>query len=306
MNTPLFGLNIDPASAKLQTALQLASMADQSAVDLITIQDHPYNPDFLDTWTLLTALAARTQRVQLMTNVLNSPLRPPAVFAKMAATLDVISAGRLQLGIGAGGYTEGMQAWGGVVGASAGDRFAAFTEYIDILQGMLFGAGRPFSYSGRFYQLQDVVNGPKPVHRIPIWIGAGRARMLRFAGARGDGWLIGTTYILPEGLDEVNQYLDEGARQAGRNPEAVRRGYNLFGVIQTGPADRFRFNRPGLIVGSAEQWVETMAHYHQRYRHDTFIFWPVAGNPQEQAEVFLNQVLPQARQQIQTEMAEAS
>jgi alkanesulfonate monooxygenase SsuD/methylene tetrahydromethanopterin reductase-like flavin-dependent oxidoreductase (luciferase family) len=298
-NSPLFGINIDPSTTNLEAALKRARMADASSVDLVTIQDHPYNPDFLDTWTLLTSLTARTERVRFSTNVMNTPLRPPAMMAKMAATLDVISGGRLELGLGAGGYVEGMQAWGGVVGKTPGERYQAFKEYIDVLQGLLGNAGREFSYQGQFYRVNRIVNGPAPAHRIPLWIGAGQPRMLRLAGSRGDGWLIGTIYILPEQLDEVNRLLDEGAIQAGRKPEDVRRGYNLFGVIQLHPTERFRFNRPGIIQGTVQEWIDTLLHFHHRYRHDTFIFWPVAGDEEAQIKVFLDEVMPEVRRQIQ-------
>jgi len=216
-NLPIFGVAIDPAVSGLAEAFRLAQQADESEVDLVTIQDHPYNPEFLDTWTLLSALAARTQKVHLAPNMLNSPLRPPAMMAKMAATLDVISGGRLELGMGAGGYVEGMRAWGGTVGENPGARYQAFSEYLDIVQGMLTGAGQQFSYQGQFYQVGELVSGPAPAHHIPFWIGAGKPRMLRLAGSKGDGWLIGTTYILPDQLDEVNHWLDEGARRLDAN-----------------------------------------------------------------------------------------
>ena len=299
MNTPIFGINIDPSTTGLDTALRLARLADASSVELVTIQDHPYNPDFLDTWTLLTSLAARTERVHFSTNVLNTPLRPPAMMAKMAATLDVISGGRLELGVGAGGYVEGMQAWGGVVGETPGDRYQAFSEYIDILRGMLANGGREYAYQGKFYQVGPIVSGPAPAHRISLWVGAGRPRMLRLAGSKGDGWMIGTIYILPDQLDEVNRLLDEGALSAGRKPEEVRRGYNLFGVIQNRVTERFRFNRPGIIQGTVQEWIDTLLHFRRRYRHDTFIFWPVAGDEVTQTEVFLNEIMPEMRRQVQ-------
>lgn len=295
---PLFGINIDPSITNLDQALISARLADQSNVELVTIQDHPYNPDFLDTWTLLTSLASRTERVRLMTNVMNTPLRPPAMMAKMASTLDVISGGRLELGLGAGGYEEGMQAWGGVVGSTPGERFQAFSEYLAILQGLLANAGREFSYSGKFYRVDHVVNGPAPSHRIPLWIGAGKPRMLRLAGSQGDGWVIGTIYILPDQLDEVNRLLDEGAVSAGRKPEEIRRGYNLFGVIQTNSAERYSFRKPSILQGSVADWIETLLNYHKRYRHDTFIFWPVAGNEEKQIRIFLEEVVPEVRRKI--------
>lgn len=299
-NSPLFGINIDPSAAGLDRALLLARLADASSVDLVTIQDHPYNPAFLDTWTLLTSLAARTERVRLMTNVLNTPLHPPAMMAKMAATLDVVSGGRLELGLGAGGYEEGMLAWGGVVGDTPGARYQAFSEYLAILQGMLRNAGREFSFKGKFHQVSHAINGPIPAHPIPLWIGAGKPRMLRLTGSQGDGWVIGTIYILPDELDSVNRFLDEGAASAGRKPEEIRRGYNLFGVIRNNPSQQFSFKRPGILQGSVSEWIETLLHYRQRYRHDTFIFWPVAGNEEEQVRLFLDEIMPEVRRKIQS------
>jgi len=87
-NRPLFGLNIDPSANNLQLAYNLAQIADSTRLDFLGIQDHPYNGRFLDTWTLLTALGSHTQHVRLLPNVLNLPLRPPALLAKAAATLD--------------------------------------------------------------------------------------------------------------------------------------------------------------------------------------------------------------------------
>src|SRR2546421_7780921 len=78
-NKPLFGLNVDPAVKNLQLAYKLAQLADSTGMDVLCIQDHPYNAAFLDTWTLLTFLGARTQRVRLLPNVANLPLRPPAI-----------------------------------------------------------------------------------------------------------------------------------------------------------------------------------------------------------------------------------
>jgi alkanesulfonate monooxygenase SsuD/methylene tetrahydromethanopterin reductase-like flavin-dependent oxidoreductase (luciferase family) len=296
---PLFGINIDPSTASLESALRLAQIADKSTIDLVTMQDHPYNPDFLETWTLMTALASRTERVRFLTNMLNTPLRPPAVLAKMAATLDVISNGRLELGIGAGGNVQGMKAWDGVVGNEPGERYQAFTEYIEILQGLFANSGRDFSFQGTYYQVDHIVNGLPLERRIPLWIGAGKPRMLRLAGSKSDGWLIGTIYILPEGLDEVNRLLDEGAYQAGRRPDDIHRGYNLFGAIQSSTSEQFHFNRPGLIYGSAQKWVDTMVYFHHRYRHNTFVFWPVAGDAETQVKIFLEEVMPEVKQTIQ-------
>src|SRR5260370_42604866 len=111
---PFFGLNIDPSANNLQLAYNLAQIADSARLDFLGIQDHPYNSRFLDTWTLLTALGSRTQHVRLLPNVLNLPLRPPALLAKAAATLDILTNGRLEMGLGAGGFWKDIVSYVGV------------------------------------------------------------------------------------------------------------------------------------------------------------------------------------------------
>lgn len=107
-NPPLSGISITPTARNAQHAFTLAKVADTSGLDFITIQDHPYNPTFLDTWTLFAALGASTQHARLLPNVLNLPLRPPAMLAKQAATLDILTNGRVEIGLGAGAFREGV------------------------------------------------------------------------------------------------------------------------------------------------------------------------------------------------------
>src|SRR2546423_14657093 len=132
-NPPLFGLNIDPSAKNLELAYNLAQLADSTKLDFISIQDPPYNANFFDTWTLLTFLGARTQNVRLLTNVVNLPLRPPAVLAKAAATLDILTNGRVELGLGAGGYWEGIVSYGGTQRAP-GEAVSALEKAIGILR----------------------------------------------------------------------------------------------------------------------------------------------------------------------------
>src|SRR6187551_3991010 len=104
-----FGAFITPAAADPQVPVLLSQAAEASGLDLVTIQDHPYQPAFLDTWTLLSNLAARTQRVRLVPNVANLPLRHPAVLAQSAASLDILSDGRVELGLGAGSFWDAIE-----------------------------------------------------------------------------------------------------------------------------------------------------------------------------------------------------
>src|SRR6478735_4754844 len=108
-----FGVFITPSAGDADRVVALAELADRSGLDLVTFQDHPYQPRFLDTWTLLSFVAARTERVTLAGNVLNVPLRPPAVVARAAASLDLLTDGRIELGLGSGAYWDAIEAMGG-------------------------------------------------------------------------------------------------------------------------------------------------------------------------------------------------
>jgi alkanesulfonate monooxygenase SsuD/methylene tetrahydromethanopterin reductase-like flavin-dependent oxidoreductase (luciferase family) len=298
--TPQFGISIDPSAADPQEPFRRAQIADEHGLDLITLMDHPYNNRLFDTWTLLTALAVRTQRVHVAGNVLSLPLRPPAMLAKMAATLDVLTGGRLEIGLGAGAYWDGIAAFGGPRRA-AGEAYQAFEDALHILRGMWENAGRSFTYKGEVYQVRGAKPGPAPAHHIPIWVGATGPRMLRLTGRMADGLLISHNYVTPDKLAEVNERIDEGAEQAGRDPSAIRRGYNLMGVLDLGREDT---KATGLddnyVKGSVEEWVDKLVNWYHNDRQDTFIFWPVAGNQRLQIEAFAQDVVPAVREQLAT------
>src|SRR5690606_24259536 len=104
---------ITPLNDPPEQAVDLAVLSEQLGYDLVTFQDHPYQPAFLDTWTLLSWTAARTERIRLSANVHNLPLRPPAVLARAAASLDLLSGGRFELAIGSGAFWDAIEAMGG-------------------------------------------------------------------------------------------------------------------------------------------------------------------------------------------------
>jgi alkanesulfonate monooxygenase SsuD/methylene tetrahydromethanopterin reductase-like flavin-dependent oxidoreductase (luciferase family) len=294
---PLFGANIDPAATDLGEPFRRAQLAEEHGLDAIMIQDHPYNRSHLETWTLLTALASATRRVRVGTNVLCTPLRPPAMIAKMAATLDLLSGGRVELGLGAGGFQEAIAAYGGVAREPA-DSLAAFEDALQIVRGMLGNPGRSFSYDGRFYQLRGARPGPGPAHPIRIWTGAIRPRALRLTGRLADGVLASSTYVSAEQLLANNALIDEGAAQAGREPSAVRRGFNLMGVIDDARTVPFDPAQPAQIAGPVDHWAELIARLYREYRQDAFFFWPVGGDELEQIAIFAREVVPAARAAI--------
>ena len=130
---PLLGISLAPAAAELPTVMRVALDADRRGLDLFGVQDHPYQRRFLDTWTLLTAVAARTERIRVFPDVANLPLRPPAMLAKAVASLDILSGGRVELGLGAGGFWDAIAAMGGPR-RRPGEAVEALEEAMDVLE----------------------------------------------------------------------------------------------------------------------------------------------------------------------------
>jgi alkanesulfonate monooxygenase SsuD/methylene tetrahydromethanopterin reductase-like flavin-dependent oxidoreductase (luciferase family) len=108
-----FGVSLDPSIGELATTMRLATLADAAGLDYVAIQDHAYNAEFLDTWTLISYLAAETERITFVPDVLDLQLRPPTITAKAAASLSVLSGGRIVLGVGGGASADGIAAMGG-------------------------------------------------------------------------------------------------------------------------------------------------------------------------------------------------
>ena len=300
-NRLIFAASIHPGRDRYPDTLRQAAKADALGLDMITVMDHPYNKDFFDTWTFLTALAGHTERVQLGTNVVNLPLRPPAMLAKQAATLDVLSGGRVALGVGAGAFWQGIAAYGGPR-RSSGEAYRAFRDALHILRGMWEHAGGSFSYEGDVYSVKGARPGPAPAHRIPIWTGALGPQMLQLTGRLADGVWVSVSYMPPEKLSYVNQNIDAGADEAGRDPSAIRRGYNLMGEITDDGAGEIGDS----VVGPAAFWVETLVRLHHDYRVDTFNFWPGNADVISQFERFANEVAPAVREAVDAPRAAPS
>ena len=222
-----FGSFITPVNSPAAQPVRLAVLSEELGFDLVTFQDHPYQASFLDTWTLLSWAGAQTERVQLSGNVLNLPLRQPAVLARSAASLDLLSGGRVSLGIGAGGFWDAIAAMGGrrLTPAHA---VAALDEAIDVIRGIWDAAERrPLHAGGDYYRVDGAKRGPAPAHDIPVWIGAYKPRMLALTGAKADGWLPSLPYLQPGDLQRGNILIDEAAAAAGRDPREITRLLNI-------------------------------------------------------------------------------
>ena len=180
-----FGISVVPTAADLLQTRTAVSRADALELDLVGIQDHPYQWRFLDTWALMADLLARTTRIRIFPDVANLPMRAPAMIAKEAASLDVLSGGRFELGIGSGAFWQAIEAMGGP-GRTPPEALTALEEALRIIR--LFWSGeRTISFAGRFYSVHGLHPGPAPAHGIGLWIGGYKPRMLRLIGRLADG-----------------------------------------------------------------------------------------------------------------------
>jgi alkanesulfonate monooxygenase SsuD/methylene tetrahydromethanopterin reductase-like flavin-dependent oxidoreductase (luciferase family) len=229
-----FGNFLIPDATRPLQPVEQAVRADALGIDLIGIQDHPYQWRFHDTWTLLTAIAMRTERVTVFPDVANLPLRPPAVLAKSAASLDLLSGGRVELGLGAGGFWEAIKAMGGPV-RTPGESVQALEEAIKVIR-LVWSGKRGLRYDGRFYQLAGLNAGPVPSHPIGIWLGAYKPRMLALIGRSADGWVPSLGPLKPDEMAEASARIDDAARAAGRDPVSIRRLLNVGANLS---ADQF-------------------------------------------------------------------
>ena len=294
---PSFGISIDPSAANPQEPFDRARIADENGIDLITIMDHPYNVRLFDTWTLLTAIGMATKNVHLAPNVSSLPLRPPAMLAKQAASLDILTNGRVEMGLGAGAFWDGIAAFGGPR-RKPGEAYQAFKDALHIMRGMWDNAGKTFTYEGDIYQVNGVRPGPVPAHRIPIWVGAGGPRMLRLLGRMADGLFISYNYDTPENLTEFNRRIDVGVEEAGRQPTDIRRGYNLMGTITLGKGDSPSPAKGDSLHGDTDYWVDRIQEWYNDYGQDTFIFWPTGDNTLEQVETYAKTIVPAVKEAL--------
>jgi alkanesulfonate monooxygenase SsuD/methylene tetrahydromethanopterin reductase-like flavin-dependent oxidoreductase (luciferase family) len=222
-----FGSFITPLNTPPHRAVDLAKASEDAGLDLVTFQDHPYQASFHDTWTLLAWVAAQTERIHLSGNVLNVALRPPAVLARAAASLDLLSGGRVALGLGAGYFWDAVQSMGGRK-LSVGEGITALEQAIDVLHGIWDTSTRtPLSAGGSYYAVHGVQRGPAPAHRIPLWLGAYKPRMQRLIGRKADGWLPGLPAMQAGDYARGNAIIDDAAVAADRDPGQITRLLNV-------------------------------------------------------------------------------
>ncbi|MBB5632184.1 alkanesulfonate monooxygenase SsuD/methylene tetrahydromethanopterin reductase-like flavin-dependent oxidoreductase (luciferase family) [Cryobacterium mesophilum] len=270
-----FGTFITPTSRDPHGVVELAQLSDRLGFDLVTFQDHPYQPALLDAWSLLAFVAAKTERVHLSANVTNLPLRQPVVLARSSVTIDQLSDGRFELGLGAGGFWDAIEAVGGRR-LRPGQAVTALEEAIRVIRA-IWAVDEPggASVDGEFYSVRGAKRGPASPHPIGISLGAYKPRMLNLVGRAADGWIPSFGYLTSvDQLTGMNRLIDEGAESAGRRPADIRRWLN---------------------IGAADATIDRLVELAVDHGTSGFI---LAGDDAATMERFAAEVIPAVRAQV--------
>lgn len=255
------------------------------------------NDPYLEGWTLLAVLLARSKRIRGGNLVLGNSYRHPAVLAKMAAALDIASAGRLDLGIGAGWYEVEYNAYGYPF-AKISERMQALDEALQVMKG-LFTQERT-SFTGEHYTITDSPFEPKPVQKPhpPIWVGgAGEKYLLKIAGRWADGWNVWQIPI--EDYRRKAAVLAGYAEEAGRDPATIRRSIGISlalapteaGVKAVLAAREGGREGDGVIAGTPEQVAERLRPYVEAGAQ-TILVEGVAPFDHDMMALFISEVVP--------------
>jgi alkanesulfonate monooxygenase SsuD/methylene tetrahydromethanopterin reductase-like flavin-dependent oxidoreductase (luciferase family) len=288
-NALRFGVSIDPSAAGFEANLELARVAEETGLDLLTAQDHPYHARHLDAFTHLAFLGARTESVRLITNVANLPLRGPQMIAKAAGAISIGTGARFELGIGAGAMWDAIEAYGGPR-REPGEAVDALEEAIEVVR-LLWDPAGGGGYDGEYYRLAGARPGPPPPGDIPVIVGAYGPRMLALTGRVADGWVPSLQFAGPDRIPEMQERIDVAAFEAGRDPGEVLRIYNVPGLI----ADRATGGEERRIQRDASGWVDVLSTFIGDLGFDTIVYWPPTDVLVEQTRRFAEEVVPEVR-----------
>jgi alkanesulfonate monooxygenase SsuD/methylene tetrahydromethanopterin reductase-like flavin-dependent oxidoreductase (luciferase family) len=246
-----FGVGVPTSAAPDDDPAGFAQEAERLGYDFVSAADHPCgsNPSY-ETTTMLTWIAARTSRIKVASRVLAVPFRRPAMVAKLAASLDLLSGGRFILGLGAGYSDEEITALGGPV-LSPAEKIDGLAEAIQVIRGAWTHSG--YTQHGRHHSVRDLEMEPKPTRTIPVWLGTFGPRALAVTGRLADGWIPSLGYMPVEEIPAMRRRIDAAAEAAGRRPDEIR------GILNAGiRIDPDAGPQPDVITGSAKQVVSQL------------------------------------------------
>ncbi len=280
---PRFGYFLVPNAA--DPLIETARRAEELGLDYIGIQDHPYQRRYVESWSLMAMIAASTETIGIFPDVANLPLRPPSVMAKTAATIDLLSGGRFDLGLGAGAFWDAIEAYGGPR-RSPGESLDALEEAITVIRKVWSGE-RNLRFDGEHYRLGGAHSGPVPSRPIGIWLGVYGPRALALAGRVADGWVPSFQGDL-DVIKTMSARLDDAIDAAGRDRRDVRRILNINGTVTTGSSN-------GPFAGPVDQWADQIVGLVDDLGFDTFVFW---GEGEDQLDRFATGVVPAVRERL--------
>ncbi len=262
----------------------------------------------MEPWTALTYLATQTEEVRLGVLVTCNSYRHPPILAKMAATVDVISGGRLEFGIGAGWFRDEYEAYG-IPFRTASERIAMLGEGLEIIKGAW--TRERFTFNGRYYRVRELVSEPKPVQKPhpPIWVGGKDRRVFRIAARYAD--YLNIALLSPGRVEERLRVFDEVCREAGRRPGDVERTWHGFVFLGDSETEvrkrikRFKENSnvielktmgmeefmDGVIAGTPEKCVEKINQYIEKGISYFVLNFPYSPDMKAQ-RIFAEKVIP--------------
>jgi probable F420-dependent oxidoreductase len=326
LSLPHYGFSLPSGETSFAAAARWATRAEELGFDSVWVSDHffysfaRYGADptpipSLEPLTTLAGIAAVTDRVRIGTLVLCAPFRHPALLARTAASIDLLSGGRLDLGLGAGWMQEEFDAFGYRFG-EIGERFDALEESLEVL-GRLFG-GDPVTYDGPTVTLREAVLAPAPERPPPVWVGGkGGPRLLRLAARLAEGW--NTVWrVSPEGYAAKLPAVRTACDAAGRDPATFGLSLGLYSLIGQDEAaaqaafERGRAAAPGDVMagddyaswradtlsGTPEQILERVAAFESLGVRELIVSpWvlPFAIHEPEQVELFAERVIAPSR-----------
>ena len=246
-----FGVGVPTSAGPGDDPVGLAREAERLGYDFVSAADHPCgsNPSY-ETATMLTWIAARTSRIKVASRVLAVPFRRPAMVAKLAASLDLLSGGRFILGLGGGYSDDEITALGGPA-LSPSEKIDGLAEAIQVIRGAWTHSG--YTQDGRHHSVRGLEMEPKPSHLIPVWLGTFGPRALAVTGRLADGWIPSLGYLPVEEIPAMRQRIDAAAEAAGRRPDQIRGILNVS--IRIDPDAQ---PQPDAVTGTAKQVVSQL------------------------------------------------
>src|SRR6267143_2042322 len=298
------GVQIEPQFGfTYENVLAIALDAERAGLTHLWVSDHLFldanatKTDCLEAWTLLAALAVRTERIRIGPMVTSQSYRNPALLAKIAAGVDVMSRGRLDFGLGAGWKEVEYRAYGYEF-PDAPTRVTQLIETLEICTRMW--KDERATYRGKHYRIENALCSPKPAQKpLPIWIGGSKPRVMRAAAKYGHAFNITMSASSPQDLPDRLRDLDEACRAEKRDPKTLLRSAFLLACVGKTRAESDALldrvaaesgtdragllkRRPGLLFGTPEDAAEKLRSYANKgIGHANVMFQPYGSERQQ-------------------------